>query len=271
MGKLIFRIIHILALVVGVVLVTSITDANVRQRDIIEYSHVAYDDGDLSFMIDGNYYDETPLYEEIITYNQQVFNVYIYDVVYAINANEETTFNDGLQLIIEQTDGEEMPYATNITFYGTNNFELSYAGTQYYDLPLYVMYDQDNGKLRINRSELGIHTIERITVVNGNNTYIELNVDIDALDLTAKNRIESYMDSHDILNIDDIPGLVLVKFLQIDTIPTIVRNLAIYIVIATIISAAIIFYQKRHMGRGKVNPRLKEDLKRLKQNEQSDI
>lgn len=263
MAKLIFRIIHILFLVVGVVLVTSITDAKFRQNAILEYSHDLYDDDDLSFMIDGNYVKNTPIAEEEVNQEGRTFNIYVYDVVTAINTETDTTFKDGFQIIIEQLTGDPMPYATDISFSGTD-YELTIPGMQYYDLPLYVTYDQDNGKLKVTRDELGTNTIDTITVTGVDGTYMSLNVDIDITDLTAMDQINTYLSTHEVLNTDDINDLSTIEFLQVDTIPVIIRNLVIYIIIATIVSAGIIFYQKRHMGRGKVNPRLREDLNKIK-------
>ena len=172
MGNIIFRILHILFLVVGVVLVTSMTDASVREKEVLAYSHDAYEQDDLSFMIDGNYLNEIPIVFESVTQNGRAYNVYVYDVAYAITINETTTFSDGLQIIIEQVAGEDLPYATATTFSGNNDFELSFSSVQYYDLPLYVMYDQDNGKLRIDRDELGNNVITNITVTDNTQTYI---------------------------------------------------------------------------------------------------
>lgn len=271
MGKLIFTILHILLVVVGVVLVTSFTDASARRNEILTYSHEKFDQGDRTFMIDGNYINETPIVNETVTSDGRTFDVSVYDVVYSVNTEEQTTFKDGIQLIIEQTDGDPMPYSTSIEFSGTNDFDLTIAGIQYYDLPLYVAYDQDNGKLRVNRDELGSDTITHITVTQNSTTFISLDVNISTADLTAMDQINAYMTTHDILNVNEINGVKQLEFLQIDTIPFVIRNLVIYGVIASILSAGVIFYRKRHMGRGKINPRLKEDLERIKNKDQNHI
>lgn len=270
MGKFIFRVIHILFILTGVVIVTSLTDAKVRQKELLAHSHDVYETGELTFMIDGNYVRDEPIYEAIVNENNRSFHVFIYDVVYITTENETTSFHDGIQLIVEQTAGEELPYTTDVTFSGPNEYELVISGMKYYDLPLYVTYDQDNGKIRLNRDELGTNTITDITITLSNETYLTLDVDIDETDLTAKADIETYLETHDILDVNEIEGLTVINFLEINTISAIIRNLAIYVVIATILSALIIFYQKRHLGRGRVNPRLKEDLERLKEKEQLD-
>lgn len=269
MGRIIFTIIHILFVSVGVVLVTSITDANTREAQVKSLSSEAYHEGDLSFMVDGNYVNDIPIIETLVTQNDRTFRVYVFDVAYATTMNEQTTFDDGLQFIIEQTDGPSMPYATAMTLSDGDEFEIDKAVIKYYDLPLYINYDQEEGTLRIERDMLGDHILTNLTVYDNEQTYLSLDISLSQADLVAKGWIDDYMATHDVLNVDDIDHLTTIRFLDINTLPNIIRNLSIYVIIASILSAVVIFYRKRHMGRGKVNPRLKADLERL--NAQRDI
>lgn len=273
--KVINRVIFGLIVAVGLMLVATITNEYYRSREIIKITEETLENKDYTDLISAAYYNETPVFEEVITKDNKEFLVLIYEAAHITKSNDELIVLDGFQLLMIQNSGEMLPEYFDVVVHADQDIKVNYTGFNLYNLGLYSSFNADTqGSLILENYFLKddeFQTINKIEFIKEEELIFELELSLTSDMLTISEPLETYLDLNSEGPSDDIEGVNYNDPIQIDVRNQVIRNVSIYLVVIIIIYYLVFIRKPKTLGKDQATEGLTKDIERLKNDKKSDL
>lgn len=273
--KFVNRIMFGLIITVGLMLVYSITDEYYRSREIVDIATEKLENQDYQGLISSAYYDETPVFEQVVTQNDKEFLVIIYQAAHVTDTTNGLLVLEGFQLLVIQNSGEMLPEYFDVLVSTDSDLEVSYTGFNLYNLGLYSTFDPDTQGSLFLRNYFEIddvfQTINHITFLKDEVTIFDIEVELTDSLYTLKTPLDNYINENDEVPLTDIDGVNYNAPLIINVRDKVTRNVVIYLVVVLTSYYLLFIRQRKTLGRDKMSEGLKKDVDKLNNAKDSDI
>lgn len=265
--KYINRILYALGIALGLIFVYNLSDSYARTLELQKRGEEALDSEAYEAFMPTRYYNPTLLVDETVDESGVIYQVKIYEVAYIRLLNDELIVVDGLHVLMIQDEGVLQSEFFQVQWIQGDQM-IDYVGYRYFDLPVYSVMNAETATMFTRRDTFydDQQTFEPITgfqVYQNENVLFTLDFDISESDFVIKSELEAYLDLH-----EDAPSSAELHYalspeVIIDTKPLVIRNLVIYVVIASLVTYVIFKYRNQRLGRKDPTEGLQKDIDRL--------
>jgi len=272
--KIVNRIIYGLVVAIGLMLVATITDEYFRSREVLAITEETLENEAYTDLISSAYFNETPVFEEILNFNDNEYLVIIYNAAHITNADDELLAIEGFQFLMIQKSGTHLPEFFDVKVKSGDDYEVIYTGFNLYNQGLYAIYHPDTqGSLIMRRQftedEVFIG-IDQIVFEKDGETLLTLDIHLTEDMLSVGTNLQAYLDENRSVPTVDIEGVNYKEPLIINVQDKVMRNVIIYLVIVIVGYVLIFMRKKKTLGKDQATEGLKKDIERLKNDERSD-
>ena len=264
--KYINRILYALGIALGLIFVYNLSDSYARTLELQTRGEEALSNNEYEAFMPTRYYNPTLLLDATISESGVVYQLKVYEVAYIRLINDELIVVDGIHVLMIQDEGPLQSEFFQVQFIQANA-SVDYVGYRYFDLPVYSVMNAETATMFARRdlflnSDLTFEPITGFKVFQQENLLFEIDLEINENDFVIKEELETYIARH-----KDAPseaGLFyqLSPEVVIDTKPLVIRNLVIYMVVASLLTYLIFRYKDQRLGRKDPTEGLKKDLSR---------
>jgi len=130
----------ILVILAGLGLLTTynLSEGYVISQYLQEEGQKALDREEYTFFMPSRYYNDVLLEDLIVTEGTSIFHIRIYEVARIMAYKTGLEVEDGIFLLIEQLEGEDLAYTLDVEFVSSGDLTISYLGKKQLELPLYA-------------------------------------------------------------------------------------------------------------------------------------
>lgn len=266
MIKYINRIIYSLLVALGLMIVFNLTDSYARTLYLEEEGAVALSQDNYEFFISVRFFNETPVVDMVLTEGERTFNLKIYETAYIQLIEEEYIVRDGLYVLMHQTQGEDLTDFFTVRLISGTTVTQDYMGIKIFSLPLYSVIEEDTRAAIIKKELFEIddvfQDITKIEIYQENDLFAEVPVLIEETDFSVKTEIENYIALNSEAPSSSFGNVSYAPVIDINTIPIVLRNIAIYSVV--MIGLTVLFFKaKKKLGKKDPTSGLKKDIEKL--------
>lgn len=272
--KIVNRIIYGLIVAVGLMLVATITDEYFRSREVLALTAETLQNEAYTDLISSAYFNETPVYEETLTIDNNEYLVIVYNAAHITNLDSGLLAIEGFQFLMIQKSGTHLPEFFDVKVKSNEDFEVVYTGFNLYNQGLYAIYHPDTqGSLIMRRQFTEDDTffdIDQIVFEKDGEILLTLNLSLTEDMLTVGEILQTYLNENDAVPTEDIDGVNYKEPLIIDVQDKVIRNVIIYLVVVVIGYVLIFMRKKKTLGKDQATEGLKKDIERLQNDKKSD-
>lgn len=272
--KIVNRIIYGLIVAVGLMLVATITDEYFRSREVLAITEETLQNETYTDLISSAYFNDTPVYEETVTINNNEYLVIIYNAAHITNADSGLLAIEGFQFLMIQKSGTHLPEFFDVKVKSGEDIEITYTGFNLYNQGLYAVFHPDTQGSLIMRREFikdGMFVdIDQFVFEKDGEILLTLDINLTEEMLTVGSTLQTYLDENNIAPNADIDGVTYKEPLIIDVQNKVIRNVVIYLVLVIIGYILIFMRKKKTLGKDQATEGLKKDIERLKNDKKSD-
>ncbi|AUD66084.1 hypothetical protein BK011_10430 [Tenericutes bacterium MZ-XQ] len=272
--KIVNRIIYGLIVAVGLMLVATITDEYFRSREVLAITEETLQNETYTDLISSAYFNDTPVYEETVTINNNEYLIIIYNAAHVTNTDSGLLAIEGFQFLMIQKSGTHLPEFFDVKVKSGDDIEVTYTGFNLYNQGLYAVFHPDTQGSLIMRREFikdGMFIdIDQFVFEKDGEILLTLDINLTEEMLTVGSTLQTYLDENNIAPNADIDGVTYKEPLIIDVQNKVIRNVVIYLVLVIIGYILIFMRKKKTLGKDQATEGLKKDIERLKKDEKSD-
>lgn len=266
----------ILVILAGLGLLTTynLSEGYVISQYLQEEGQKALDREEYTFFMPSRYYNDVLLEDLIVTEGTSIFHIRIYEVARIMAYKTGLEVEDGIFLLIEQLEGEDLAYTLDVEFVSSGDLTISYLGKKQLELPLYATIQKQTERTILLKDDFYdeesnlYHQLTTIRIYENKELSFEIPVNINFDTFVIKDQIIDYLDVHN----DDAPKEA---FLNVSVAPVIrpvdsnniiLRNMIIYVVFVVFMTFLIYGKRNKRLGRKKATEGLQVDVDKLNEN-----
>jgi hypothetical protein len=273
MYKVFFRIVYGIVVALGLILTYNYTDSNIKTAYINEVGAEALEAGAYETFVPNQFYNDQFLYDQTYILEDMTLKVMVYEVVQVYFEKGELVINEGIFFLIHQLEGTPLDSFYSVKFKTAKNTTVEFLGIRIASLPLYTAIIPDTGSSFIGRDyfikddqyevvtnlQVGLELVEE--------PIIDASLNITNERYQLKQILSNYYENNSQLPETEIGVLSLAPAHIIDTTKWALINMAIYMLVATIVTVFVFTFKKSKLGKKKPTPGLARDLERIEKDE----
>ena len=252
--KVINRFIYAVVLALGLYSVFNVTHTVTLLNALEVIGQEEIDQGNIQAFVTTRYSYDTPKLIDTIAFEDAKMTLYVYEVA-NIN-NESLEVFSGLQFIFHQTEGTPLELPMMVMINGSEAFIFDLV--QVVGLPVYLMYPGVD--VSFFTSDLFTENYTSLTLLKDGTSIHQVSLDI----LPDATNIQDVLDEYIAINqqvpLTSFGDVVVSDTIDIDTTPTIIRNVTIYVFVAGGVTWFFFFRKKPNKGNKAPTPMLNESL-----------
>lgn len=270
MSKAFMRIIYGILISLGLILTYNYTDSNLKQNYINKIGEEALATESYDTFVPNQFFNKNLLYDEIHEVAEMKLKVMLYEVVRVSFVKDEIKIDEGMFFLIHQLGGKPLDdyYAIKLT--GAKNTKVEFLGIKITKLPVYTAIIADTASSFLNKDNFVKDDVyEVITSLEIYTEFVEEPILRIGLNITneryqLKPIILDYYATNNKLPEAPIGNLRLAPIHIIDTVKWVMINMAIYMLVATVLTVFVFTFKKRTLGRKKPTIGVALDLEKIK-------
>jgi hypothetical protein len=258
-----------IAVLLGYMIVFSITNSKVIENHTQKVGEKALLAADYSVFLGSRYYDENPRYNFTLENEHVSFTVLAYNVAKIIEVEKETyRVVEGLSFVFELNSGT-IEKNSNVILKLDNDNEIQAYLIRIAKLPIYSLYAKD-GKHRILTMDdlISYNTYHPLVNLSIKNDTFTLSQDLEPVledSFILEEPLLTYVNEHHQGPSTDLGVVKYVQMTMKNTFGAVLLATAIYfLIVALLVFCYQFFKDKRHIGRKKPTEGLEKDLERIK-------
>lgn len=267
--KYINRITYALVIALGFMAVYALTDLSYRSVELRSLTETALAENNETFFISVRYYNEEPLYEEMIEIQESFYRIVLYETAYISVENETNQVTGGFVVFLFKESGTTSITPFNVTFYSDDAIVLTYEGYQFFDYPVYTIQNTQTKAKQISWVKLkvedqAVESITKMTIKQGETLLGEVSLSLDQTTFQLQSHLESYLQANNVLPTESTETFSVQEPIVILTGGYVLRNGVIYIIFVFLLTYFFYRYRNNRLGRKQPTEGLQKDLAKIR-------
>ncbi len=267
--KVVNRITYALVIALGFMAVYALTDLSYRSVELRSLTETALAENNETFFISVRYYNEEPLYEEMIEIQESFYRIVFYETAYITVENDAHVVSDGFVVFLFKESGTTSLTPFTVSFYSEDDALITYEGYQFFDYPIYTIeHPQTKAKqiswVKLKVEDQAVDTITKMTIMQGETLLGEVSLSLEQTDFQLKTHLESYLQANNVLPSESTETFSVQEPIVILTGGYVLRNGVIYIIFVFLLTYFFYRYRNNRLGRKQPTEGLQKDLAKIR-------